>query len=222
MTISHLPQTTAQNMDVLPVSSQDPMLYRIAELLGAIANQPAKSEPLGFVQPPRPTWIYANRTQGDRWYWRTPTGEYELCPTAALSGRLVKLEFREVTRRQQPVWKLWATLEADRTYIIEAGKDSVFSKSLLSAISVLQPADLNNVVTIEVCPADQNQESMFCNFYLGGDRIYRKWGEDPDWNDIAQKAMMLVNQDASAMSQTMPNLPDTNSSMAETAMLMEG
>ena len=204
MTISHLPQ--AQHLDGHPISSSDPLIHSIAESLRAIATHMGETPTLGFVQPPRPTWIYANRMQGDRWYWRTANGEYELCPTAALSGRLVQLEYKEVTRRQQPVWKLWATLEADRTYIVEAGKDSVFSKSLLAAIATLQPADLEKIVTLEVYPADQNQESLFCNFYLDGTKIYGKWGDDPDWETIAYNAMMVVNQGQPSLSQSTSSL----------------
>lgn len=172
------------------------MPQNAAAILKAIATATSASQTLGFVQPPRPTWIYANRTHGDRWYWRTPNGEYELCPTAALSGRLIQLEYKEVTRRNQPVWKLWATLEADRTYIIEAGKDSVFAKSLLVAIATLQPADLEKIVTIEVYPSEQNQESLFCSLYVEGNRIFSTWGDNSNWNDIAHNAMRLVNQDA--------------------------
>ena len=205
MTISHLPQ--AQHPNVQSVSNQDPLVDSIADILRAIATPMSKTPTLGFVQPPRPTWIYANRTHGDRWYWRTPTGEYELCPTAALSGRLVQLEFKEVTRRNQPVWKLWATLEADRTYIIEAGKESVFSKSLLAAIASLQPTDLARIVTLEVYPSDQNQESLFCSLYVDGNRVYGKWGEDPDWENIAHKAMVVVNQEQPSLSQSTSSLP---------------
>lgn len=221
MTISHVPQSNDQVLGVQPVSSQEQLLHSISESLRAIVTPASQTPTLGFVQPPRPTWIYANRTQGDRWYWRIPTGEYELCPTAALSGRLVQLEFREVTRRQQPVWKLWATLEADRTYIIEAGKDSVFSKSLLASIATLQPTDLKNIVTIEVSPADQNQESLFCNLYLDGTKVYGKWGDNPDWKDITHTAMVLVNQAPptfvpSAPSRSVPDVSPPEMAIAPT------
>ena len=194
MTISHVPQANEPELNVQPVSGQDPLLHSIAESLRTIAAHMSASPKLGFVQPPRSTRIFANRTHGDRWYWRATNGEYELCPTSALSGRLVKLEYKEVTRRNQPVWKLWTTLESDRTYIIESGKESVFSKSLLAAIATLHPTDLQNILTLEVYPSEQNQESLFCNLYKDSERIYGKWNEHSDWDHIAQNAMIIVNQ----------------------------
>lgn len=186
-------QTSTQTFPAASLQSDD-LLKSIAESLKAIATGQNSSPQLGFVQPPKATWIYANRTQGDRWYWRNNSGEYELCPTSALSGRLVQLEFKQVTRRQQPVWKLWAILEADRTYIIESGRDSVFAKSLLVAIASLEPGKLEQPITLEVYPADQNEESLFCNVYVEGERIYKKWGDSPDWDAIAQTAMMVVTE----------------------------
>ena len=186
--------TPAQSLAISRSCSDESALYSIAESLRAIAHQMGPSSDLGFVQPPKATWVYANRTQGDRWYWRTPEGNYELCPTAALSGRLVSLDFREMTRRNQPVWKLHTTLEADRTYIIEAGRDSVFAKSLLAAIATLSSTTLRQPIILEVHPADQNEESLFCNLYVEGERVYGSWGDQPDWTTIANKAMTLVAQ----------------------------
>ncbi|MGK7891965.1 MAG: hypothetical protein AB4042_21770 [Leptolyngbyaceae cyanobacterium] len=193
--------TTTQNLTPTPLQlsptampAGDNAIQSIAASLKAIATQLGTTPQLGFVQPPKTTWIYANRTQGDRWYWRTPDGNYELCPTSAIAGRLIQLEFKEVTRRQQPVWKLWATLEADRTYIIEAGRDSVFAKSLLVAIASLSPHILQQPITLEVYPADQNEESLFCNVYVEGERVFKKWGDDPDWEAIAQTAISAVTQ----------------------------
>lgn len=182
------------------IQNETTLLSNIAESLSLIATQMGTAPQLGFVQPPKPTWIYANRTQGDRWYWRTPEGEYVLCPTSALAGRLVQLEFKEVTRRKQLVWKLWATLEADRTYIIEAGRESVFTKSLLAAIASLTPFALRQPIILDVEPGDQNDESLFCGVYIGGEKIYKKWGDSPDWNHIAQTAMSIVNQANNAAS----------------------
>lgn len=189
-----LPQSTAAGLSPMLLHQNSAELQTMAHSLRAIASQIDATPTMGFVEPPRPTWIYANRTHGDRWYWRTAEGEYALCPTTALLGHLVKLEFKEVTRREQPVTKLWATLDADRTYIIEAGKDSVFSKSLLAAIATLHPTDLTHMLMLEVAPSDQNQESLFCRVYIKGEKVYGKWGDNPDWEHIAQNAMLIVNQ----------------------------
>jgi len=205
------PATAASSLPSSDVGLVQPTLNSIAASLEAIASHLGTAPTLGFVQPPKATWIYANRTQGDRWYWRTPTGAYDLCPTSAIAGVLTRLEFKEVTRRQQPVWKLWATLESDRTYIIESGRESVFTKSLLVAITTLTPDQLKRPLTLDVYPADQNEESLFCSVYVEGEKIYQKWGESPDWEHIAQTAMAVVDH---AHGSTRPAIAETSGESA--------
>ncbi|MEB3232011.1 MAG: hypothetical protein VKJ64_13450, partial [Leptolyngbyaceae bacterium] len=100
----------------------------------------------------------------------------------------------------------WATLEADRTYVIESGRDSVFAKSLLVAIASLEPHRLQQPITLEVYPADQNEESLFCNVYVNGERVFKKWGDNPDWEAIAQTAMATVTQASGTRAATTPDL----------------
>ena len=175
------------------MNSSDQVLKDIADSLKAIAQgiEKVPEPPLGFIQPPKPVWIYANRNQTDSWYTLNADRQAVVCPSNALAGQITDLTFKEVTRRGKPVWKLHLTLKADRTYVIEAGSDSCFSKSVLAALAKIPPADLKQAVTLEVYPAD-NGESLFSNLYVQGQKVFAPWNQDTDWKLTAKAAVEAV------------------------------
>ena len=146
---------------------------------------------LGFGSAPRASYIFANRSAGTgSWYMLDREGAPVACPTNALTGHIVNLEFKQLERRGQAVWKLHLTMEADRKYIIESGKDTVFSRCVMAALATLTRRQLSQPITVEVRPAD-NAESLFCNFYIAGERVRCYWDRETQWRSVAQAAVSL-------------------------------
>ena len=149
---------------------------------------------LGFGSAPGARYIYANRSTCDTWYMLDSEGEPMACPTNALTGHITNLEFKQLERRGKAVWKLHLTIEADCKYIIESGKDTVFSRCVMSALAVLTREQLQQPITIEVRPAN-NAESLFCNFYRLGERVKCYWNSETQWWSVAQAAVSLFLED---------------------------
>ena len=89
---------------------------------------------LGFGNPPKPRYVYANRQYTDcLWYfWNGAKAEHEPIELNALTGKVVKLEIETKEFRGKPDDKLNLHVEADRKYVIQAGLDTLFGKGLLS------------------------------------------------------------------------------------------
>ena len=149
---------------------------------------------LGFGSAPRARYIYANRGAGDTWYMLDSEGTPVACPTNALTGHITNLEFKQLERRGQAVWKLHLTIEADCKYVIESGKDTVFSRCVMSALAVLTKQQLSQPITVEARPA-RNAESLFCNFYIAGERVKCYWNSETQWRSVAQAAILLFLED---------------------------
>lgn len=148
------------------IAQQNTLLQQLIDLL----QQKQSLQPLGFSEAPRPRYIYCNRSQNCLWYWLNDGREVVPILQTALTCVVEKLEFKQVERRGKDTWKIHLHVRADRRYILEAGYDSNFSKSLLSALSVMTAAQLQQPVTIEVQAADSD-EVLFCRVYVNGELI---------------------------------------------------
>lgn len=148
---------------------------------------------LGFGEPPRARYIYCNRSNNCLWYWMNDSREVVPIPNKALTGHVEKLEFKKVERRGKDTWKTHLHVRADRRYILEAGYDSNFSKSLLSALSEMTPQKLKQPITIEV-QAAESEEVLFCRVYAGSELIFAPWDESTTWKGVAKRAISNVEQ----------------------------
>jgi len=152
---------------------------------------------LGFGPAPWPVRVYCNRTNGGNWYVLKDS-EPEIIPHEALTGIPLSLTFPRVERRGQEVIKMNLVIQADKTYILEAGYDSQFSKSLMSCLSMFGPGSLAGQV-ITVVPSPGSDESvLFCRVFFDGDQVRTELPETPDWRAIALSAVGAIggSQDA--------------------------
>lgn len=169
------------------IAQQNELLQQLVAALGV-------QQKLGFGDSPRPRYIYCNRSQGGLWYFlsddasRTP----QSITQTALTCLIDRLEFKQVERRGRDTWKTHLHVKGDRPYILEAGYDSNFSRSLISALAVMTPQQLQSPITIEVQAADSD-EVLFCRVYAGSDLIFAPWDEHTDWRKLARRAIANID-----------------------------
>jgi 6-phosphogluconolactonase (cycloisomerase 2 family) len=160
---------------------------------GYLKQEKQRQIELGFGEPPRVRYIYCNRSNNCLWYWINDSREVVPIPKAALTGYVEKLEFKQVERRGKDTWKLHLHIRADRRYVLEAGYDSNFSKSLISALAAITPQQLQQPITIEV-QAAESDEVLFCRVYANGELVFAPWDEGTVWKVVAKQAISKVGQ----------------------------
>jgi hypothetical protein len=133
--------------------------------------------PLGFGHPPKPRYIYANRSNPPHlWYmWSSNDNAPIQIEHDALTGTIVKLEIEDKDFRGKLDPKVNLTIQADRTYIIQSGLETEFTKGLLQALDM---ADLSGVTTIAV-EAGGTDTVLFCRVYNSEGRSYY----NPEWKE---------------------------------------
>ncbi len=134
--------------------------------------------------------IYCNRSNNCNWY-RIINGEVSPVNSTALTGYLKDLRFEKCDRRGKEVWKLLTTIQADKTYVLESGYDSHFTKSLLSAIASLTPDQILNPVTISPRQGDDDQV-LFARVWIGSEYIKGQYSQDMDFREVAKRAIAVV------------------------------
>jgi hypothetical protein len=160
-----------------------------------IAARQAQSTTLGFGYPPKPRYIYANRQYSDcLWYfWNGAKNEHEPIEHTALTGTIDKLEIEEKEFRGKPDRKVNLHIRADRSYIIQAGFDTLFAKGLLFTLAKLPTEAFRQPITIAVEPGETEQV-LFCRIYnpVTGNAVYAPYPEDVDWASVAQRAIAKI------------------------------
>ncbi|MFM2432900.1 MAG: hypothetical protein RLZZ511_4114 [Cyanobacteriota bacterium] len=172
-------------------SEAEILLQILAEL------RAANAVPLGFGHPPKPRYIYANRQYPDcLWYfWNGCKNEHEPILHHALTGTIAKLEIETKEFRGKPDPKLNLTIRADRTYIIQAGFDTLFAKGLLFTLAKLPSEAFRQPITIAVEPGETEQV-LFCRIYNPntGNSVYAPYPDDTDWPAVTMRAMDKINR----------------------------
>jgi hypothetical protein len=180
--------------------SLEPLIAQQNVLLQHLINILQQKQQLGFGESPRVRFIYCNRSNSCLWYWLNDAREVVPIPQTALTCFVEKLEFKQVERRGKETWKTHLHVKGDRRYVLEAGYDSNFSKSLLCALATLTVYQLQQPITIEVQAAD-SEEVLFCRVYADGEPVFAPWDEQTNWKTVARTAIDTVE---SANSQQPP------------------
>ena len=135
--------------------------------------------------------IYCNRSNNCNWYKVSKDSEVIPVTETALTGYLRELKFEEVERRGKPVWKTLITVEADKTYILESGVSSHFSKSFVAAIATLTPDQLQAPVTISPKEGTEDDQVLFARVWVGDEYIKSEY-KDADVKQLAARARDVV------------------------------
>jgi hypothetical protein len=170
------------------------LLQAILEELRADRRAPVT---LGFGHPPKPRYIYANRQYPDcLWYfWNGGKNEHEPIAHHAVTGTIEKLEIETKEFRGKPDPKVNLTIRADRTYIIQAGFDTLFAKGLLFTLAKLPSDAFRQPITIAVEPGETEQV-LFCRIYnpSTGNSVYAPYPDDVDWQAVTQRAIGKIQK----------------------------
>lgn len=170
------------------IAQQNSLLQQLIDVM-------QQKQQLGFGQSSRPRYVYCNRSQGGLWYFLSEDSNRTPQPIAhnALTCLVEKLEFKQVERRGRETWKTHLYVQSDRSYILEAGYDSNFSRSLISALAILAPAQIQRPITIEV-QAAESEEVLFCRVYTAtGELVFAPWDTQTDWRKVARQAVANID-----------------------------
>jgi hypothetical protein len=179
------------------IAQQNVLLQQIVDVLkqqNSVPSNAHRKYALGFCESPRPKYIYCNRSQGGLWYFLSDDANRTPQPITqpALTCLVDRLEFKQVERRGRETWKTHLHVKGDRLYILEAGYDSNFSRSLISALAVMTSLQLQQPITIEV-QAAETEEVLFCRVYTHGELVFAPWDETTDWRKVARRAIANID-----------------------------
>ncbi|BBD70439.1 hypothetical protein NIES4072_68050 [Nostoc commune NIES-4072] len=135
--------------------------------------------------------IYCNRHNGSLWYTLS-NNEVTAIASTALTGYLRELKFEKCERRSKEVYKLLATIQADRTYILESGHDTHFTKSILAAIATLTPEQLYSPITLQPTPGTTDENVLFCRVWVESELVMASYNEQSDWREISKQAIAVT------------------------------
>ncbi|HYW18472.1 MAG TPA: hypothetical protein VE956_04015 [Nodularia sp. (in: cyanobacteria)] len=164
-------------------------LMRQEELLKQLVTAINKPK-LGLHSEAGSCKIYCNRQHGGLWY--KLNGEPSDIPQTALTGYLKELRFENTERRKKESCKLLITVQADRTYILESGYDTHFSKSILAAIATLTPEQLYSPITLQPQPGTTDESVLFCRVWVGSELVMASYNEQTNWREIWEQALAVT------------------------------
>jgi hypothetical protein len=175
-------------------------LEEIAASLKAIALASAPKsthQALGFLaDDARPTYIYCNLTGGgDRWYRLTEDNQRENMPSAFL-GLVKDLRFvrRERNGEETAKFELHMEDKDGNAYVFEAGAETFFTRSVLTALSLCPVADLREPIRLFSFVSDLSTKKKTLNVSLTSQsgKLNASWKKDDNWYAIAAQAKSNV------------------------------
>ena len=135
--------------------------------------------------------IYCNRKHGVLWYTLSNSEPIAIADTA-LTGYLRELKFEKCERRGKEVYKLLATIVADRTYILESGHDTHFAKGLLAAVATLTPQQLYSPITLQPTPGTTDENVLFCRVWVESELVMASYNEETNWREVRIQAIAVI------------------------------
>ena len=169
-------------------------LETIAQYLATIAESlyPKKQESqpqLGFTNLEKRITIYCQPHGVSPWYMLDD--RQNVIPIAARVLTCIIQSIDTQSNTHKP--KFYINVLGDKPYCLETLCHSIFSKSFLLAIASLTPQQLQEPLTLEPIPY-QNQQDLLCRVYHKGAMvsntlITRTWGKHPQWTQVLQRAV---------------------------------
>lgn len=175
-------------------------LNAIALELRRIADAKAPQQLLGFGPAPKgQVWLFCNRKHGGVWYVLNDQSQPVIIEQQALTGYIRSLEIKETVRRNEKLFKVHFTIEADQVYVLESSPKAHFSKGFLSAIALITPDSLRQPITIVPQASTENGEVLFCNIYQENQQVFAPYDDATDWKRVSKTAtnnVKIANDEA--------------------------
>jgi hypothetical protein len=91
-------------------------------------------------------------------------------------------------------------MQADRTYILESGYDTHFSKCILAAMpaatrsgnATLTPEQLYSPITLQPTPGTTDENVLFCRVWVGSELVMASYNEQTNWQEIWEQALAVT------------------------------
>ncbi len=168
------------------------------ELLKQILDQlKARSSDLGFCDPPKVRYIYANRQYPDcLWYfWDGAKKLHEPIAQCGITGIIKKIEIEEKEYRGKPDPKINFHIQADRPYVVQSGIDTLFTKGLIYTLSKL-PIDAFKKPIMIAVEAGEDDKVLFSRVYnpATGSLVFAPYPDSVDWDKVTSTAINKVSQ----------------------------
>jgi hypothetical protein len=175
-------------------------LEEIAASLKAIAlsTVPKSTQALGFqADGGRATYIFCNLTggNGDGWYRLLEDNRRETMPPA-FWGLVKDLRFTNKERNGEETAKFELVMEAEdgNVYVFEAGAETFFARSVLTALSLCPIADLRQPIRLFSYVAELNTKKKTLSVSLTSQsgKLNASWKKGDNWRAIATAAKFNV------------------------------
>lgn len=158
----------------------------LQEILDTLRSQ-NNTIKLGFCEPPKTRYIYANRQYPDcLWYfWDGAKNTHEPIARQAITGYItnIAIEVKEFRGKDDP--KLNISIKADRPYCLQVGIDTEVGKSLIYTLAHIPGDDFALPLTIAV-EAGETEQVLFARVYKGNAAYYIEREDKPNYKALAQ------------------------------------
>jgi hypothetical protein len=149
-----------------------------------------ESVTLGFSEPPKARYIYANRQYPDcLWYfWDGGNNKHEPIGNSAITGFIEKVEIEDKEFRGKKDPKFNLHIRTDRPYVIQSGVETMFAKGLMFTLSRLPAEAFAKPIMISV-EAGETEQVLFARVYnpATGALVFAPYGDDVNWGDVFVK-----------------------------------
>ena len=164
---------------------------------------------LGLGPSPKPQFLYVSTEHfAQGWhFWDHGAGVPYEVGEPALTGYVRKVEVVERTRRGESKLKLDLHVHAGpRRYIVEAGLDTHFSRSMLAALARLQPRHFLRPLVVAVEPGTAEAKVVFGNLYDAETGVEIRGSDEARQSDPARLArrVQAAIEDAQADASGVP------------------
>lgn len=167
----------------------------LQEILDQLKSQ--SNSDLGFCNPPKVRYIYANRQYPDcLWYfWNGAKNLHEPIVPLGITGIIEKLEIEEKEYRGKPDPKVNMHIRADRPYVIQSGLDTLFAKGLIYTLSKLPIDAFKRPIMIAV-EAGDGDNVLFSRIYnpVTGTLVFAPYPDGVDWAKVTDTAINKISQ----------------------------
>jgi hypothetical protein len=165
------------------------------ELLEAILAElkAQRSTPLGFGVGSRPRYIYPNRKHSDCLWYFWNGAEHEPILEPDLTGVITRVEVGAKDFKGKTNAKVRFHIQADARYVLEAGDETTFCRSLLGAMAMLTAAELKQAITICV-EAGREPGVLLCEVWQGGQKLFNPDARNLNVPDMIRQAQQKLGQ----------------------------
>lgn len=174
----------------------------LAQILEQLKQNSSPKSILGFTDPPKVRYIYANRKYPDcLWYfWNGAENVHEPIEKHAIVGIVEKIDVEEAEYKGKTNLKVNFHVRADRPYVIQSGLDTLFAKGLLHTLSKISVEAFKKPIMISA-EAGEDDKVLFSRVYNPATGIlkFAPYDDSVCWPDVLAKAIDRVAQAQSQM-----------------------